>query len=225
MAPDSRARRYVTLAGDAEASQEIKRSQFLGFARRVTTEDAAREFVAELRKAHHEARHVCSAFVVGADRDVQRSSDDGEPAGTAGIPMLEAIIQRQTAPGETLLSDLCVAVVRYFGGIKLGASGLVGAYSSTTSLVLDDARLVSRERLRLATLDIDYADAGRVESALRAAGADVRGSEFTPTATRLTLAADDADPAWDELVARVAAITSSAGVVTPTGTAWADRPL
>ena len=89
----TRTNRYVVLRAGSRPSAEIeiKRSRFIGYAARVDTEDAARDFLAELRAGHREARHVCHAFVLGADRDTQRSSDDGEPGGTAGAPILKAI--------------------------------------------------------------------------------------------------------------------------------------
>lgn len=85
--------------------------------RRTGDEESARSLVASLRREFHDARHHCSAFVLGPDREVQRSSDDGEPSGTAGLPMLEALVKRETAPGVTDLSDATAVVVRYFGGI------------------------------------------------------------------------------------------------------------
>ena len=102
MDPDpllSRATRYTTLAAGTEAvaELEIKRSRFLAVLRRASTEAEARALAEELRRGFHDARHHCSAFVLGPDRDVQRSSDDGEPAGTAGLPMLEALVLRRTA--------------------------------------------------------------------------------------------------------------------------------
>ena len=95
----ARTNRYVVLRAGARPSVEveIKRSRFIGYAARVDTEQAARDFLAELRAGHREARHVCHAFVLGADRDTQRSSDDGEPSGTAGAPILKAITGRQTS--------------------------------------------------------------------------------------------------------------------------------
>lgn len=220
-------RGYLTLAegADAVVEQEIKRSRFLAHARRVSSEDAARDFIAGLRKAHHEARHVCHGFVLGADRDVRRSSDDGEPAGTAGVPILEAILLRTTPPGLSGLSDVCVAVVRYFGGIKLGAGGLVGAYSSAAALVLDAAPPVCRERLLLARLGVPHADAGRVESALRSAGVQMEAPEYLPDRVELTLAIGDSDQAWARAQDRVAAVTSGRGVLDPAGTRWVDRPV
>lgn len=122
---DSRATIYTTLAEgpDFRHELEIRRSRFITVLRRSPDEDTARSTVAALRREFHDARHHCSAFVVGPDRMTQRSSDDGEPSGTAGIPMLEALLKRETAPGVTDLSDVSVVVVRYFGGILPGRAG------------------------------------------------------------------------------------------------------
>ena len=114
---------YTTLAAGADFRHEIeiKRSRFITVLRRAATEETARDLVAGLRREFHDARHHCSAFVLGPDRGIQRSNDDGEPSGTAGIPMLEALLKRETAPGAADLSDASAVVVRYFGGILLGA--------------------------------------------------------------------------------------------------------
>ncbi|HSU46325.1 MAG TPA: YigZ family protein, partial [Arthrobacter sp.] len=136
---ESRTASYTTLAPgpDFRHELEVKRSRFITVLRRAGTEAEARELVADLRREFHDARHHCSAFVIGPDRTIQRSSDDGEPAGTAGIPMLEALLKRETAPGVTGLSDASAVVVRYFGGVLLGAGGLVRAYSESVSAALD----------------------------------------------------------------------------------------
>lgn len=152
IAVQTRANRYTVPHGTGEYEHllEIKRSEFIGHIKRVSSQDEARDYIESLRKTYHDARHVCSAFVVGVDRDVQRSSDDGEPAGTAGIPMLQALLARQSRPdGTTDLSDTVAVVVRYFGGIKLGASGLVRAYTDAVAQTLDAASFDSRERVRV----------------------------------------------------------------------------
>ena len=114
----------------------LKRSEFIGHIKRVSTVEEARAYIESVRKTYHDARHVCSAFIIGADRDIQRSSDDGEPAGTAGVPMMQALLARQTREdGTTDLSDVVAVVVRYFGGIKLGAGGLVRAYTDSVRCV------------------------------------------------------------------------------------------
>ena len=100
MQEETRANRYLVPRGDEpyESLLEIKRSEFIGHIKRVSTVEEARAYIESVRKTYHDARHVCSAFVIGADRDVQRSSDDGEPAGTAGVPMMQALLARQTSP-------------------------------------------------------------------------------------------------------------------------------
>src|SRR5699024_12246940 len=116
------------------ASTAVRRSEMSVVIRRVDPVHAARAGIAEVRGVHHAAPHVVPAFVLGADRDIQRSSDDGAPAGTAGMPMLQALTNyRAVHAGQEFsdVSDICAIVVRYFGGVKLGAGGLVRAYSDT----------------------------------------------------------------------------------------------
>src|SRR6476661_10584301 len=155
---ESRATSYTTLAAgrDVRNELEIKRSRFITVLGRAGTEDEARNLVAGLRREFHDARHHCSAFVIGPDRTIQRSSDDGEPAGTAGIPMLEALLKRETAPGMTDLSDISAVVVRYFGGVLLGAGGLVRAYSESISTALELAPMVQRSRLRICAVRVPH---------------------------------------------------------------------
>ncbi|WP_370585866.1 YigZ family protein [Tessaracoccus sp. MC1865] len=139
---------------------EIKRSRFLTRLRRVTTEDEARAVIEERRSVHFSARHNCSAFVLGPDARTARSSDDGEPAGTAGIPMLQ-VLQKNS------LTDVVAVVTRYFGGIKLGAGGLVRAYSDTVAQAVDAAGIRTVQLCRLLQIDVDFASAGGMEDQLR----------------------------------------------------------
>lgn len=223
---ESRATVYTTLAAgsDFRHELEIKRSRFITVLRRCGDEDAARALVAELRKEFHDARHHCSAFVIGPDRMVQRSSDDGEPSGTAGIPMLEALIKRETQPAVTDLSDVSAVVVRYFGGILLGAGGLVRAYSESVSTALDAAPLVQRRRLRLCAVSVPHAAAGRLENDLRSAGYVMAETGYGPSETVLRLALPDEPAALDDAGARLASMTAGAAVLQPEGTEWVDVP-
>ena len=132
---------YVTVARDATAEVEDRGSRFLCTLRRVATEDDARALVAALRREHGDARHHCSAFVLGADGAIQRSSDDGEPAGTAGAPMLDVL----RGAG---LSDVAAVVTRWFGGTLLGAGGLVRAYSDAVRGAVAEVDLQLAKRFR-----------------------------------------------------------------------------
>jgi uncharacterized YigZ family protein len=211
----------LTLRGGAgahvEAEIDVKRSRFLCRLVRVETEDAARAVIEDARRQHFAARHHCSAFVLGsasAPEQVRRSNDDGEPSGTAGRPMLEAVTGRGFV-------DTVAVVTRYFGGILLGAGGLARAYSdavlTTIDLATADRLVVQRERRELFRLSLPHADAGRVEAELRRRGVTILGTDYGQTAI-LRITADDA-PA---LTGSVSGITSGAGVIVPIGGEWVD---
>ena len=214
--------RYTTISGDHRSELEIKRSRFITVLRRTETEDAARALIAELRREFHDARHHCSAFVLGPGREVQRSSDDGEPSGTAGIPMLEAITKRETFDGASDLSDITAVTVRYFGGILLGAGGLVRAYSESVSSALASAPLLRRQRMQLYGVPAAHAGAGRLENDLRSAGYAVRGTEYGAAGAVITVALPDtpgADTAFRERLASLTAGDTAAELIT---TEWID---
>ncbi|WP_247045298.1 YigZ family protein [Arthrobacter rhizosphaerae] len=221
---ESRATAYATLpqGRDFRSELEIRHSRFITVLRRTDSEDAARTLVAELRKEFHDARHHCSAFVLGADRTIQRSNDDGEPSGSAGIPMLEALLKRETAPGGTDLSDVTAVVVRYFGGILLGTGGLVRAYSDSVSSALDNAPLVQRQRLRLCSVTVAHAQAGRLENELRTAGYLLAPTRYEASAAVLTLALKDDPRTVSEAADRLATLTSGAATLVRSGTEWVD---
>lgn len=221
---ESRATSYTTLAEgpDFRHELEIRRSRFITVLRRSADEDSARDLVAGLRREFHDARHHCSAFVIGPDRMIQRSSDDGEPSGTAGIPMLEALVKRETAPGVADLSDVSAVVVRYFGGILLGAGGLVRAYSESVSTALELAPLVQRRRLRLCKLAVAHADAGRLENELRSSGFVMAETTYEARQAILRVALPDEATALEEAQSRVAALTAGAAELKPEGTEWID---
>lgn len=157
------------VAGEVFRSElEIKRSTFLGFITRATDEASAREFVAQLKSEYPDARHHCSAFIYHVDgaNPVERSSDDGEPSGTAGFPMLDVL-------RGSGLRDIVAVSVRYFGGIKLGTGGLVRAYSESVNSALADVRSTTRTLRELYLVSLDHAIAGRIEAEIRGHGFDV----------------------------------------------------
>lgn len=230
--PDlSAATEYTTLAAGPDFRREltIRRSRFITVLRRVADEEAARALVTELRREFYDARHHCSAFVLGPDRSLRRSNDDGEPSGTAGVPMLDVLVKRDTAPPGAAqpaadLSDVCAVVVRYFGGVLLGAGGLVRAYSDSVSSALDAAVLVRRRRLRLFTVAVAHTDAGRLENELRTAGYTMTGNRYEASTTQLGLAVDDAPATIAGARVRLASLTAGAGELVPGGTQWIDVP-
>jgi len=163
---------YKTVAGYGEDYIVIERSRFIGYAQRVTTEEEATAFIAMIKKKHWDATHNCSAFVIGENDQIQRSSDDGEPSGTAGKPILECIKKNG-------VKDTVVVVTRYFGGIKLGAGGLVRAYTAGTVTALKAAKIVVHTLHQKVTVDVDYHWWGKVENELRLTEQRVVGTDFT----------------------------------------------
>jgi uncharacterized YigZ family protein len=204
--------RYLTIARDGHAEIEVKRSRFRCTLVRVDEEGAARAVVDRLRREHWDARHHCSAFVLGPDGSVQRSSDDGEPAGTAGAPMLEVLRGRD-------VSDVVAVVSRWFGGVLLGAGGLVRAYGDAVRAGLDEVGVITRERVDEVELCLDHADAARVESELRARGVGVLGVEYAAQAT-LLLGVPPVDA--DRCAALVAELTVGRARPRLVGSRWRD---
>lgn len=206
---------YATLARGADLTGEIevRRSRFRAVVRRVGDEAAARALVEEQRRAYRDARHHCSAFVLGPPPSTERSNDDGEPSGTAGAPMLEVLRGHG-------LSDVCAVVVRWFGGTLLGTGGLARAYAEAVETTLAHAPTVRRVRRELVTLTLPHADAGRVESELRARDVQVRDTTYGADGVRLLLAPADVAA----LTEQVAALTAGAVAPEPAGATWLDLP-
>ena len=165
---DAAPHRMIARSGQHEI--EIRKSRFICSLFRVTSEEEARARIEETRKTYWDANHNCTAWVIGPGQRLQRSSDDGEPSGTAGIPMLEVLRRRE-------LTDTLAIVTRFFGGIMLGAGGLIRAYGQAVSTAIDAIGVVERKPLAVRTVTAPYDDAGRIEHAIRASEyplADVR---------------------------------------------------
>lgn len=150
---------YKTIKTDGLAETEIKKSRFLCHLKRVTSEEEAKAFIQGIKKEHWKANHNCSAYLIGEHSEIQRSSDDGEPSGTAGVPMLEVLKKND-------LINVCVVVTRYFGGIKLGAGGLIRAYSHAVSHGLQAVGLVMGKLQQEISLDLDYSLLGKLQNSL-----------------------------------------------------------
>ncbi len=165
----------LTLVKDqtATAEIEVKRSKFLSLLTRVDDEPSAREVINEVRRTYPDARHHCSAFVLFNEDGPNRmhSSDDGEPSGTAGPPMLDTLVSAG-------LSDVVAVVTRYFGGTLLGTGGLVRAYSEATSAAIENAQIVEVKNLDLVQVTVPLDIAGRLDAEIRNAGFSVQEADW-----------------------------------------------
>lgn len=148
---------YKTILGNTEIEIEIKKSRFIGNIKRCNTEEEAIEFISEIRKVHRDATHNCTAYINGPTKLTQRYDDDGEPQGTAGIPMLEVLKKND-------LTDIAVVVTRYFGGIKLGASGLIRAYGDAVVEAIEQSYVVYLRNYYKVELNFDYGYLGKIDN-------------------------------------------------------------
>lgn len=151
---------YYTVKGYGEHEIEIQRSRFIAYIQRAETEEEAQEFIQMIKKKNWNATHNCSAYMIGENDQIQKANDDGEPSGTAGVPILEVLKKKH-------LKDTVVVITRYFGGIKLGAGGLIRAYGKATSEGLNATGIVERKLMRIIHTTIDYSWLGKIENELR----------------------------------------------------------
>ena len=158
------------------ADYEIKKSKFIAHVKHVETEEEAREFIQQIKKKFFDARHNCAAYVLGENGEKQKSNDDGEPGGTAGNPILETIKNNQ-------LTFAAVVVTRYFGGIKLGAGGLIRAYSHSAALGISAAKIVQMKIFQKISLTLEYNFLATVENFLRQKKIRVESSDYAEVVT------------------------------------------
>lgn len=141
---------FKTIKADGIVEEEVKKSRFICHLKRVKTEEEARSFVASIKKQHYKATHNCSSFIIGENADIKRSSDDGEPSGTAGIPMLTVLENND-------LTNVAAVVTRYFGGVKLGAGGLIRAYTESVAKAVREIGIVCVKEQQGITVTMTYA--------------------------------------------------------------------
>ena len=151
---------YYTVKPYGESELIIQKSRFLTYVQRAETEKVALDFIQSIKKLHPTATHNCSAYMIGEHDNIQKANDDGEPSGTAGVPMLE-VLKKQG------LKDTVVVVTRYFGGIKLGGGGLIRAYGRATTEGITATGVVERRLHALMKVTIDYTWLGKVENETR----------------------------------------------------------
>ena len=141
---------FRTIKEDGQVQEEIKKSRFICHTKRVYGEEEARDFITAIKKEHYKATHNCSAFIIGERSEIKRTSDDGEPSGTAGVPMLGVLENHN-------LTNVCVVVTRYFGGIKLGAGGLIRAYAGSVALAVKEIGIVEIKEQAGIQIQMTYA--------------------------------------------------------------------
>ncbi|WP_315068379.1 YigZ family protein [uncultured Clostridium sp.] len=147
---------YITIKDFGEDRFEEKKSEFIGYAKRVESEEEAKAFINEIKNMHKQARHNCSAYIIGENMNIQRYSDDGEPQGTAGIPILEVM-------KKSRVTDCAVVVTRYFGGILLGTGGLTRAYTKGASISIKAAGIVEKVQGLKLSFEMEYDLFGKVQ--------------------------------------------------------------
>lgn len=141
---------FRTIKEDGQVQEEIKKSRFICHVKRIYSEEEARDFITAIKKEHYKATHNCSAFIVGERSEIKRTSDDGEPSGTAGVPMLGVLENHN-------LTNVCVVVTRYFGGIKLGAGGLIRAYAGSVALAVKEIGIIEIKEQAGIAIQMSYA--------------------------------------------------------------------
>lgn len=164
--------KYRTIKEDNQHEVEIKKSRFICFLKRIETEEEAKAFIQQIKKEHWKANHNCSAVVLGDHHEIQRSSDDGEPSGTAGVPMLEVLKKND-------LINVCAVVTRYFGGTKLGAGGLIRAYSGSVAQAIVHTGIVEGRLQQEVFVQLDYSNWGKMENFIASENLAVKDTQFT----------------------------------------------
>lgn len=167
---------YRTIKENGIHEIDIKKSRFICHMKRVETEEEAIAFIDEIKKEHWKATHNCSAYTLGMNDEIQRAHDDGEPSGTAGVPMLEIFLKRE-------LKNVVAVVTRYFGGVKLGAGGLIRAYGGSVNEAVNTIGVIERQLQLLIDVTVDYSQSGGVEHSFRQANHTIQDISYTENVT------------------------------------------
>ena len=162
---------YNTLEGEATGEIVVKKSRFIANIFHVESEDEALSILERMRKQYWDARHNCYGYIIGKNKELVRFSDDGEPGGTAGVPMLDVLLKEN-------LVDVCVVGTRYFGGTLLGAGGLVRAYSHTSKIAVEAAHIITMAECDVMSVAVDYSFYERMNIILFDFSANIKDSDF-----------------------------------------------
>lgn len=189
----------ITIKEEHQIENVINKSRFIAHIRPVQNEEEAKAFINEIKSSHKDATHNCSAYTVGPEMNIQKANDDGEPSGTAGVPMLEILKNLE-------IHDACVVVTRYFGGIKLGGGGLIRAYSGAVrDVIYDIGRVELREAVPV-TVTISYDLTGKFEYELASTPYMLRNQFYTD---KVSYQIDVVKEDYDEFIQFLNRITAS----------------
>ena len=202
---------YITVSESATDSFIEKRSEFIGYISPVSTNDEAVDFINRIKSEHRKAKHNVYAYILRKD-NISRYSDDGEPQGTAGMPVLEVLKKRG-------LTDVCVVVTRYFGGILLGGGGLVRAYSHAASLACDAAHIMDMRLCHRLRISADYGMYGKISYLLPAFDTITVSSDFGSDVTLEILVLSEK---LDELKKELTEVTNGSVILTDEGELFED---
>lgn len=180
------------IQADTETEIIIKKSRFITYLHQVYDEAEAKAYIQAIKKMHPDANHHCYAFIIGEHDEIQRSNDDKEPSGTAGVPMLECLKNRK-------LQDILAVTVRYFGGIKLGAGGLIRAYSGSVSEAVNQAVLTEKQRLFKCSIAFPYDMLGKLDYFFRSEQIQILDKQYEEEVTYLFLCQSIPEAAINEL--------------------------
>lgn len=200
---------YKTVRQEGCGEYEVKRSRFLCYVKPVSSQEEAQGFIAEIKQKHWDARHNCSAYIL-REGGIKRFSDDGEPQGTAGMPILDVLEKNE-------VEDVCVVITRYFGGILLGAGGLVRAYSHSATLALEAGEVITMTSCVECSVVCDYTLYGRMPALIAEHGGQESGSDFTDIVTVNFILPEDELPAFE---AQLTEYSSGKCTVTVTGNSY-----
>ncbi len=193
---------YATILEPGTDEIIEKKSRFIGYVCHVETEDEAIAFVAATKKKHYDARHNCYAYSIGEEQPLLRFSDDGEPGGTAGKPILEVITGRK-------LCNVCIVVTRYFGGTLLGTGGLVRAYTEAAKACIMATKVVNKRMVIPVVITTNYTDLGKIQHILSNEGIEITDSEYGQNVMlKVEIFIDDIEKIKKALIAATAARVS-----------------
>ncbi|WZY00289.1 YigZ family protein [Bacillus sp. FSL W7-1360] len=206
---------YLTIQQTGKYEMVIQKSRFIAHFKRTETEQDATNFISSIKKEHWHAAHNCAAYLIGENDTIQKANDDGEPSGTAGVPMLEVLKKRG-------LKDTCVVVTRYFGGIKLGAGGLIRAYGRAVSDGLVSVGIVKRTRVQVVHTTVDYTWLGKLENELHTSPYIIKTVSYTDKVTIETYVEQHLVDTFHQWVT---AVTNGQAVIANGDTSYLETPI